>query len=255
MSQFISTMHGLLSVAEREELFEQSLSRGVWQALKPLVQAKDSAGIAHRDIAVQKAAEQRQWDVVDHCERYYADINKHNADGCTLLLQAAWRADWKAVEQLVYRGCDQFVLDSDGCSVLHKVLEAGQPDTAKLLIQFYGNINQPDRDGVTPLQMLIDRKHADIIDDMLFWQPDVCTGGLSKRGGTPLHAVCEAGRWKTMYYLVARGVDPLAVTEEGESVLMYAVQNSLCPQRMVAECIKLGFSTHQPLITDVATLF
>ena len=214
------------------------------------MQAKDSAGIAHRDIAVQKAAEQRQWDVVDHCERYYADINKHNAAGCTRLLQAAWRADWKAVEQLVYRGCDQFVLDSDGCSVLHKVLEAGQPDTAKLLIQFYGNINQPDRDGVTPLQMLIDRKHADIIDDMLFWQPDVCTGGLSKRGGTPFHAVCEAGRWKTMYYLVARGVDPLAVTEEGESVLMYAVQNSPCSQRMVAECIKLGFSTHQPLITD-----
>ena len=250
VAHFLGTTHGRLSVEEREVLFQQSLSRGVWQALKPLVQEKDSTGIAHRDIAMQKAAEQGQWDVVDHCERYYADINKHNSDGDTPLLRAARRADWKAVEELVRRGCDQFVLDSDGSSVLHKALEAGQPAIAKLLIQFHGDVNLPDRDGVTPLQMLIERRHADIIDDMLFWQSDVCTGGYSKSGGTTLHAACEAGWLRTLYYLLARRVDPLAVTEDRESVLMLAVQNTRCPQRLVAECIRLGFSTHQPLITD-----
>ena len=250
VAHFLGTTHERLSVEEREALFQQSLSRGVWQALKPLVQERDSTGIAHRDIAMHKAAEQGQWDVVDHCERYYADINKHNADGDTPLLRAAWRADWKAVEELVRRGCDQFVLDSDGSSVLHKALEAGQPAIAKLLIQFHGDVNLPDRDGVTPLQMLIERRHADIIDDMLFWQSDVCTGGYSKSGGTTLHAACEAGWLRTLYYLLARRVDPLAVTEDGESVLMLAVQNPRCPQRLVAECIRLGFSTHQPFITD-----
>ena len=56
-----------------------------------------------------------------------------------------------------------------------------------------------------------------------------------------------------MYYLVARGVNPLALTKEGGggSALLYAVRNESCPQRMVAECVRLGFSTHQLQLTGV----
>jgi hypothetical protein len=65
-----------------------------------------------------------------------------------------------------------------------------------------------------------------------------------------------------LYNQVVRDVNPLTLTEErelrpyglplrmkGQSALLYAVLNSHCPQRMVPECIRLGFSTHQPALT------
>ena len=38
---------------------------------------------------------------------------------------------------------------------------------------------------------------------------------MNDQGETTLHAVCLSGWWSTMYYLVARGVNPLALTKEG----------------------------------------
>ena len=101
----------------------------------------------------------------------------------------------------------------------------------------------------TPLYTLIEQRQARLIELALFWEPDL-SSARTREGETTLHAVCAAGWRYTMYYLVARGSDPLAVTKKGESVLMYAVKNKKRPQRMVAQCIKLGFSTHQPLITN-----
>ena len=54
----------------------------------------------------------------------------------------------------------------------------------------------------------------------------------------------------TLYYLLARGVNPRAVTEEGHSALAYAVLCEECPQKMVAECVTLGLCALQPRITD-----
>ncbi|KAK7091754.1 hypothetical protein V1264_009397 [Littorina saxatilis] len=249
-STFIRTMHGCLIIQEREDLFQMAVSNEIWQAVKPLVEETDHTGLAHRDVAMREAVQHCQWDLVDHCERHYATVNVTAQDGRTLLHKAADASDWSAVQKLVWRDGDQSVTDADGYSVLHKVLQAGQPDTAKLLVQFHGDINLPDPKGVTPLQALIDRRYADVLEDMLFWQPDTCSGGVTERGETTLHALCEAGRWESLYYLVARGADPLTLTQDGQSVLMFAVCNDRCPQRGVANCVELGFSAHQPRITD-----
>ena len=50
---------------------------------------------------------------------------------------------------------------------------------------------------------------------------------------------------------MARGVDPQAVTEGGHSALSYAVIRKECPQKMVAECIKLGFCAYHPHVTKI----
>jgi hypothetical protein len=55
---------------------------------------------------------------------------------------------------------------------------------------------------------------------------------------------------KLLYRQMIRGVNPLTLTTGGYSVLLYAVLNSHCPKSMVAECIRLGFSTHQPALTQ-----
>lgn len=133
--QCVITMHGdRLSVEERKELFHRALSREVLQAIKPLIEIKDVTGIQHRDTVLPEAAEQHQWDVVDHCQLHHADIDMKDAEGHTPIHRAARKEDWEAVKALTKRGADPSLLDSDGESVLHRAITAKQWDTVKLLI-------------------------------------------------------------------------------------------------------------------------
>ena len=256
--QCVITMHGdRLSVEERKELFHLALSREVLQATKPLIEIKDVTGIQHRDSVLPEAAEQHQWDVVDHCQLHHADIDMKDAEGHTPMHRAARKWDWEAVKALTKRGADPSLLDSDGESVLHRAITANEWDIVKLLIQFHGNIHQASKypylhvyqKQPTPLEMLIDAYQGEIIEHTLMWCPDQWKG-VNREGETALHAVCLSGCPSALYYLVARGVDPQAVTESGHSALAYAVLCKECPQKMVAECIKLGFCAYQPHITD-----
>ena len=81
------------------------------------------------------------------------------------------------------------------------------------------------------------------------WCPDQWKG-VNWKGETALHAVCLSGCPNALYYLVARGVKPQAVSTKGHSALAYAVMSKECPQKMVAACIKLGFCTYQPEINE-----
>ena len=258
--QCVITMHSYrLSVEERKDLFQEAFNREVLQAIKPLIDIKDVTGIQHRDSVLPHAAEQHQWDVVDHCQLHHADIDMKDAEGHTPMHRAAQKWDWEAVKALTKRGADPSLLDRDGESVLHRALTANVRDIVKLLIQFHGNIHQTSKypyrqmyeKGTTPLQMLIDAYEGEIIEHTLMWCPDQWKG-VNGGGETALHAVCLSGRPSALYYLVARGVNPQAVTKRRHSALTYAVLCKECPQKMVAECIKLGFCAYQPHITDTA---
>ena len=258
--QCVITMHGdRLSVEERKKLFQEALRREVLQAIKPLIEIKDVTGIQHRDSVLPEAAEQHQWDVVDHCQLHHADIDMKDAEGHTPMQRAAWKEDWEAVKALTKRGADPSLLNEEGKSVLHRAIRANEWDIVKLLIQFHGNIHQVSKypyvemyqKQATPLGMLITAWQGEIIEHTLMWCPDQWKG-VNKKGETALHAVCLSGCPSALYYLVARGVDPQAVTKRRHSALAYAVLCKECPQKMVAECIKLGFCAYQPHITDTA---
>ena len=258
--QCVITMHSdRLSVEERKKLFQEAFNREVFQAIKPLIEEKDVIGIQHRDSVLPEAAEQHQWDVVDHCQLHHANIDMKDAQGHTPMHRAARKEDWEAVKALTKRGADPSLLDRDGQSVLHRAIKAKQWDIVKLLIQFHGNIHQNSKypyrqmyeKGTMPLQMLIDAYQGEIIEHTLMWCPDQWKG-VNAEGETALHAVCLSGWPNTLYYLVARGVNPQAVTKGRHSALTYAVLCKECPQKMVAECIKLGFCAYQPHINETA---
>ena len=110
--QCVITMHSYrLSVEERKELFQEAFSREVLQAIKPLIEVMDVTGIQHRDTVLPEAAEQHQWDVVDHCQLHHADIDMKDAEGRTPMLRAARKRDWEAVKALTKRGADPSLLD------------------------------------------------------------------------------------------------------------------------------------------------
>ena len=260
--QCIITMHGdRLSVEEKNQLFKQALTCQILQAIKPLIEEKNDNAIQRRDTVMLEAIEQHQWDVVDHCQLHRADIDMKDAEGNTPMHRAARQNDWEAVQALTKRGADSSLLDSGGHSVLHRALTAKQWNVVKLLITFHGDVHQAAEDTQedickyadterTPLQMLIDARQGEIIEHTFLWCPDQWKG-VNEEGETTLHAVCLSGWPGTLYYLVARGVNPLAVTKTGHSALSYAVLCRKYPQKMVAECIKLGLCTHQPHITDI----
>ena len=203
---------------------------------------------AHRDTAMLDALEHNQWDVVDHCERFYADINMKDSDGRTALHRAVKKVDYEGVEAIVARGGDQSLLDVDGYSPLHHACQRKHWKCVRTLIEFHGDINQPDPRGRTPLQHLIEKRQGELIDCSLFWGRDV-SKGVSQEGETILHACSrDISFTGSLYYLVCRGVHPLADSKHGQSALARAVQKiSFASLR---ECIKLGLSTHQPAITE-----
>jgi hypothetical protein len=71
---------------------------------------------------------------------------------------------------------------------------------------------------------------------------------------TALHVLCEAGRWHALKLCVARGSNPLAVFK-GDDLVTLAVNNTKCPRRLLAECIKLGVCTfHRDRVTSLGVV-
>jgi hypothetical protein len=170
--------------------------------------------------------------------------------GETPLNREARKREWKAVEELVVRGADPNLLDKNGYSVLNMAIVNEQWGTVWLLIECLGNIHKSTQYGVgspcvSPLQLLIDKRQGELIDHTLMWCPDQAEG-VNDIGESALHTIALDKRPELMYYQVVRGVNPITLTQSQQTTLLYAVKNTHCPQRMVAECIRLGFSTHQP---------
>ncbi|KAK7471773.1 hypothetical protein BaRGS_00035595 [Batillaria attramentaria] len=260
----------VFTVEERDDMFAMFLKSRMWWAVKIMVEEKDEAGQKHRNNALISAMRKQRWDVVDHCLQHGVNLNMWGETGDPLLHQLAGKGEWQQVEGLLSRGADQLVLDSENRSLLHLAVDDALEnnhryimkdevwDRVKMMVEFQADINQPDPQGNTPLYELIrtsssqaDGGHhqAKIIDCALLWGRNVAEK-VTYRGKTALHTVCEAGLWDSMRYIVARGGDPLTVTVEGKTVLRVAAENKECSRELVAECIKMGLSTHQPAITD-----
>ncbi|KAL8568624.1 hypothetical protein ACOMHN_063696 [Nucella lapillus] len=247
-----------LSMEIRVTLFHQAISRDIWQAVKPLVEEKDDQGIQCRDMAFLEAIEQHLWDVVDHCQVLGADINMKDENGETPLHREARKEEWKAIEEIVFRDGDPNLLDKDGVSVLNRLIESKQWRGVQFVIKYGTNIHlvaktarsmvEIKQELCSPLQLLISAGRMDIIDFTLMWCPEQGKG-VNQRGQTTLHVACASERWDLLPILVARKADPLALTTDGQSALIYAVCNPRCPEQMVAQCVRLGFSSHQPSLT------
>ncbi|KAK7090893.1 ankyrin repeat and death domain-containing protein 1B-like isoform X2 [Littorina saxatilis] len=252
----IGSLKEPLSVIERQTIFQQALSKGLWWAVKRLVEERDDEGKTERDEALQTAAEYNQWSVVTHCLQHGADIDKKDEEGNTLLHRWARRGDWTGVVQLVEQGADQNIPDSEGYIVLHRVMKHTKlplrvPNPVKLLIEFHGDINRPYPEGNTAWEYLVAKNDAHVINTTLMWS-QVDTKKVDKTGNTALHTLCAAGMVDAVRSLVARGNSPLTVNNEGMTALCSAANH--CDHKIVLECIKLGVGTFQSRFTDASRI-
>nr|KAG5707001.1 hypothetical protein BaRGS_019606 [Batillaria attramentaria] len=189
----ISVMEGRLSVEEREVMYDQALSQGVWQAVQRLVEEKDDTGLAQRDKALETAVDQHRWDMVDHCDRHGADINKREAEGDTFLQKETkkdYAEDWNKVKGLLRHGADPNLQDRDGFSAFDYAIKknvkgsSGRWDIVKIFVEFHGNITQYRMKAYVIFDDLIDKHFGcDITEGYV---TDACTteGDVTDAGTT-----------------------------------------------------------------------
>ncbi|XP_076455351.1 uncharacterized protein LOC143289963 isoform X1 [Babylonia areolata] len=252
VSQCILGMTQELSIQGREDLFHTAVITDTLQAVTPLVTEKDDTGVRHRGIALQQAVSQQQWDIVDLCLHHHADINMPDEKGDSLIQRAAQREDWDTVMALAERGRDPSRLDSTGMSVLHQAIRGEEWTCVESLIILCSTLYLSathSGEQRTALEMLIDAGREDIIQDALSRKTYQWTG-VNRWGETALHVMCLCGMHNDICPFLGEGVNPLSVTHGCHSVLSYAVMSRAQPTQMVSECISLGFSTHQPHITQ-----
>jgi hypothetical protein len=234
----VTTMpQGKVTPERSRQLLERAWCRQTWQAVMFLLISDLAADV------LQSAVDHAQWDLVDHCQAHGADINATDERGDTCLHTAARRRQWKAVRELVSRDAEPNMADSEGLFPLHRACDSGQWSTVDHLVQFQADLNVKDGCERTPMMLIIEGRQGPIIERALFWGQDLL--GKTHTGETALHAVCCCDMASTMYYLIRRGVNPLETTLDGESVLLYATRHAVWPEKLVAECISLGFTTHQ----------
>jgi ankyrin repeat protein len=220
------------------KLLMRAWSKQTWQGVMCLLNARPHAA---RDV-LHSAVEHAQWDLLDHCQIHGADINAKNDHGETFLQTAARRSQWKSVYELVSRDAEPDMADSEGFYPLYRACKARQWSTVDHLIQYQASLSVSDPFDTTPLMLIIQNGRAELIARALMWGKDL--RGRTHAGETTLHAACRCGAASIMFCLIRRGVDPLAATDQGKTLLVDAVENRSSADFLVAQCIKLGLSTH-----------
>ena len=92
-----------------------------------------------------------------------ADVNGTNRFGCTPLLSVARaKAAPEIVELLVSSGARADAVDQSGENALHKLAWFGYPEknirSAQILLEAGADVNARNRDGKTPLDILLDNR-------------------------------------------------------------------------------------------------
>ncbi|XP_076465800.1 uncharacterized protein LOC143297377 [Babylonia areolata] len=258
----IALLEGRLSTEERTQLFHKAMQQQLWQVLVKLAEESDSTGARHRDYTLREAVWRRQWEVVSHCQEYGADIDARKDGQDTLFNRAARECDWEIVRRLLQHGADQNITDSTGSRAIHRAIDVQQWDVVELLIKFHAHLSFRDPNGLTPLYKIIrstlsmqfpfpsttsSRTVAEqgrAIRASLLWTTHVDYRETCE-GKTALHVACQAGLWDSFRWVVSRGADPLARTDDGQSLLWMATDHAECPRQLVAACLRLGVSTFE----------
>ena len=200
----------------------------------------------------------RWWAVQEACQhsddedalQHIVDEHVYDEDEDILTILAS-RGLWKYAARVLWMDVNATKTIHDGISVLHSLIRREHWYLVELLMGYVEEFHQHafcaaegDGDRRTPLGILIDSRQTQIIRHISSRCLDL-SKGVNSAGETTLHVACLTGPPGMLQELVGKRVDPRAVTVSGHSALSYAVICRDIPQQTVAECIRLGFTTHQ----------
>jgi len=150
-----------------------------------------------------------------------SSITATAADGTTSpLADAAERADWPRVQQLLKENSFAKATQPDGTTALHWAAYHNDAATVKLLLAAGADAKATNHFGVPPLALACVNGDEGIVTALLAAGADANT---TLRGGeSVLHAAARTGRTGPVKALLARGAKVDAADRKGQTPLMWA---------------------------------
>jgi ankyrin repeat protein len=136
------------------------------------------------------------------------------------LADAAEKADWPRVRELLKAGADAKAAQVDGMTALHWAVYHDDADAAKLLLAAGASAKVTNRYGVAPLSLACTNGNAGIVKALLAAGADPNT---TLRGGeTALMTAARTGRVEPVRLLLDAGAKVDAKDRKGQTALMWA---------------------------------
>jgi pectate lyase len=208
------------------------------------VNVENNEGQTPIDVALQR----RRWSIVRDLIDAGADVTQANANGQIPLHIAARRNQKDLVEILLEKNSDVNAVDNNGQTPLHMAAQGGHKDIVELLLAHGAKVDAKDQQGITPALTALYGWSLPVTDLLLEKGADVTgphlaayTGDLSRiqdlldanstggdHGGlTLLHAAAAGGQSELVNYLIGKGFDIRASTDEdGLMPLHYAAMGN-----------------------------
>ena len=141
------------------------------------------------------------------------------------LVQAAARADFATVRDLLKRGADVNAADADGTTALHWAVRADELETTDALLRAGAKVGVATRLGVTPIYLAAEGGNAALIRRLLDAGADAKARDAS--GDTALMAAVRAGSRDAVAALLERGAEVDAPDPQiGLTPLMWAAREN-----------------------------
>ena len=95
--------------------------------------------------------------------------------------------------------------DNMGLHPLHYAIYFGNIDAVRIILEYYEDINQTDKNGNSYLHAAIKHKNRKIFDMIIEKNPNL--NQQTNEGETPIHLSCNYGEFEISKLLLSKGVD------------------------------------------------
>ncbi|XP_078683671.1 uncharacterized protein LOC144917458 [Branchiostoma floridae x Branchiostoma belcheri] len=149
-----------------------------------------------------------------------ATINQVDANGRTLLCNAAYHGNLQICEMLIARGADLEVEDKSGQTALNLGARQGHEQIVRTLLRHGANPNHMDHDGWTPLRSAAWGGQGGVVSALLQAGASVDFADTDRR--TALRAASWGGHEEVVSKLLEHGADVNKADNEGRTALIAA---------------------------------
>lgn len=133
--------------------------------------------------------------------------------------------DLTSIESLINDGVDVNSKDESGDSALHKAVELGNLELAKLLVDKGANVNITDQDNATPLHWCATFHRPEIAKLLL--ENGANVNAEDNSSWTPLHDAVETNDGSMVKLLLEKGADKSITSKHGQTPLDLAKSDEI----------------------------
>ena len=179
-----------------------------------------------------------------------ADVNQNDSEGETPFVVATQKPALDCMETLIKAGADVNALDRNGQTMVCCAAQQGWDDIVRFLVDHGSSVNDPGQDEPLLFRTLQCKK-ATTVRTLLELGADI--NQPNRDGSTPLTYSLECKQTEDVHELIKMGVSVNSKDAFGNTPLCLAVENS--PQKVVSELLQRGANVNADATTEIPLSF